>query len=287
MAYTVSAAFSTFFDNINLAGDHHVIATARRDRIVSLLEKTFTINEAFSTGSIPRYTAVTTHADLDVMVALHYGKHINGKKPSEVLAEVQKALSGYVTRVRRNGQAVTLTYESWPDVDIVPVAKLETSGAATYQVPNMNREEWIVSKPTIHDANLLSRNKTFGQEFKKIIKMMKWWNHQHSELMQSYHIEVLAYQVLTSSFTDYPWNVFSCLKDAAELAKSPLYYEGDFADKYLFDQVDARNEVVKRLSKACDKARAAWYATYGGKSDDKTAIEIWRQIFGDKFPAYG
>jgi hypothetical protein len=287
MAYTVGGAFATFFDRINLSGDYHSLATSRRDHIVSLLKNHFTINDAFSTGSIPRYTGVTGYADLDVMVVLHYGRHVKGSLPSQVLQTVRDVISQYKTGVRKNGQAVTLFYQSWPDVDIVPVVKIDSGGAETYEVPNMNREEWLTSRPKVHDDNLLARNKSFGEEFKKIIKMVKWWNHYHSELMQSYHIEVLAYRALTDYFLNFPWAMYRFFEEAAKLAESPLYYEGDFADKYLFDDYATRAEIVKRLSTARDKANDAWYLTYDNNSQHDKAIGIWRQIFGDKFPTYG
>jgi hypothetical protein len=64
MAYTVEAAFNGFYDAINLSGDHREIANARKDRVVQLLGKHFEILDAFTTGSIPRYTALAAIADL-------------------------------------------------------------------------------------------------------------------------------------------------------------------------------------------------------------------------------
>jgi hypothetical protein len=40
---------------------------------------------------------VRGYADLDVMVVLYLGKHINDKKPSEVMQVVQKCLTKYRT----------------------------------------------------------------------------------------------------------------------------------------------------------------------------------------------
>ena len=173
MAYTVSYSFDLFFDAINLTGDHHSTATARRDRLVELLKNSFTILDAFSTGSIPRFTAVKGYADLDVMVVLHYAKHIEGRTPSAVLKSVQEALAEYRTGVRRNGQAVTLYYNSWPDVDVVPVSRVVNNGAFQhYEVPDMNHEEWIASKPHTHSEDMTDRNKSYGEQFKKIVKMI-------------------------------------------------------------------------------------------------------------------
>lgn len=95
MPYTVAVSFDTFYQNINLSGDHRDTANRRRDGIVSMLKKNMTVIESFSSGSIPRYTALKGHADLDVMVALHYSKHIKDKKPSEVTSR-SKGCTGRV-----------------------------------------------------------------------------------------------------------------------------------------------------------------------------------------------
>lgn len=71
MPYTVPASFNKFVENISLTGDHKETATARKDRVVSLLSNSLTILDGFATGSVPRGTALKTVADLDVMVVLH------------------------------------------------------------------------------------------------------------------------------------------------------------------------------------------------------------------------
>ncbi len=106
------------------------------------LEKEFEILDSFATGSLPKFTAVTGYADLDIMVVLHYSKHIKNKKPSEVLQAVRNCLGEYRTNVRKNGQAVTLYYKIWPNVDIVPVSRTvnDDNSVQHYNVPNMNDE---------------------------------------------------------------------------------------------------------------------------------------------------
>lgn len=287
MSYTVPAAFEQFRENIELSGNHRETATKRKDRIVSLLKDNFEILEAFPSGSIPRYTAVKGYADLDVIVVLHYGKHIKNKKPSEVLQAVRDCLGDYRTNVRKNGQAVTLYYDTWPNVDIVPASRTVNGDGSVnhYDVPDMNTETWLEARPKKHSNRLNEKNEECGLEFKRIIKMIKWWNHQHSGLLQSFHIETMAIKTFSGTITDYPWYVYRYFDNAAILAGSPLWYETGFADAYL--DSTTRNEVVKRLETAREKARLAWYLTYGENSDHKRAIEKWREIFGDKFPAYG
>lgn len=287
LPYSVAASFSKFFEAINLDGDHREIANKRRDRIVELLSNKIEIVESFPTGSIPKFTAVTGHADVDVMVALHYSKHIKGRRPSQVLATVREALAGYSTKVRRNGQAVTLSYESWPNVDIVPVSRVANSNGSTshYNVPDMHREEWLMSRPKRHAINIAERVKTFGGEFRHLIKMVKWWNYEHFSELQSYHLEVIALKALNARFDEYPWQIYRFFDSAHSLCQSALYHQGGYVDNYL--NYDSRRKVVGVLSAARDIASRAWFCTHNGRGEHEKAIGLWRRLFGNAFPAYG
>jgi hypothetical protein len=286
MARTVSAAFDQFYDAINLSGDHRDTANSRRTHITEVLSKSLNVRESFASGSIPRFTALSGYSDLDIIVALHYGNHIQNKKPSEVLQTVRDALGEYKTNVRKNGQAVTLYYQTWPNVDIVPASQVtDSQGVVThYNIPDMNTEQWIASRPKAHATNIDARAAACGPLFRKIIKMAKWWNKKHSDYMQSYHLEAMAVQMFGTNLDDLPWNMFSFFNSAASLAQGLLWYEGAYVDSYL--TYSHRQEVVKRLESARDVSRAAWAATYG-KSDHETAITKWRQVFGDAFPSFG
>ena len=121
-----------FSPSTSLDGDHRETANSRRDHLVGLLKKDLEILDSFSTGSIPRFTALKSRSDLDVVVVLHYGKNIKDKSPAQVLQSVRDSLGEYKTGVRKNGQVVTLSYTTWPSVAIVPVSR------TTNNVPNMN-----------------------------------------------------------------------------------------------------------------------------------------------------
>ena len=287
MPYTVAVSFDKFYQNINLSGDHREAANRRRDDIVKTLKKNLNVIEAFSSGSIPRYTALKDHADLDVMVALHYGDHIKGRKPSEVLQEVRNLLSEYKTNVRKNGQAVTLYYVTWPNVDIVPCSRTvdDNGNVTSYSIPDMNTEQWITSKPKNHTSNMTSHAGKCGSNFKRAITMVKHWNRTHSSYLQSYHIEAMALRIFDSSMTDISWDVFKFFDEAVKLMDTYIWYEGAFVDDYF--TYDKKQEAKKRLETARDKARSAWAKTYGDDNDHEGAIKIWRQIFGDRYPSYG
>jgi hypothetical protein len=287
MALTVDAAFNSFYEDINLSGDHREIANARRDRVVDLLKKDFEVLEAFGTGSIPKYTALKGRADLDVMVALHYSKHIKDRTPASVLQNVRDSLSQYRTDLRRNGQAVTLYYETWPNVDIVPVSRsVDTNGNIThYNVPDTTTGNWTESRPKVQASAIEEKSTECGQNFRRIIKMIKWWSIIHSDYLRSYHVEVLALKVLSGNLDDLPWHLFRFFSDARPLLTGPLWYDLSYADAYLSES--DRAEVLKRFDTAIEKSRLAWHALHTVPQDHKTAIGLWKQIFGEKFPAYG
>lgn len=285
MAYTVDAAFNTFFEAINLSGDHRATANARKDNVVRILSNKFEIVDAFASGSIPKYTALKGIADLDVMVVLHYAKHIKGRMPAAVVQEVRDALAAYRTGARKNGQAVTLAYDTWPNVDIVPVSYwTDASGNIThYEVPDTNTGTWIKSRPKHFADSIEAKATKCGGNFRRIIKMIKWWNSIHSDYMQSYHIETLALNVFDRNLDDTAWSVFQFFDKARPLLANALWYDLGYVDTYL--SYSDRQEVIKRFDTAITTSRLAWYNTSTG--NNPAAIGLWRQIFGDKFPNYG
>lgn len=285
---SVNAAFKKFYDGITLIGDQRNICNTRRDNVIADLEKSFDIIDSFATGSIPKYTALRKpDPDVDVMVVLHYGKHIKDKKPSEVLQDVRDVIGTSYSNVRKNGQAVTVFYKTWPNVDVVPVAAVENDDGSVnhYLVPNMNSETWIKSRPRAHSTSIADRASSYGPEFRRIIKMMKWWNLKHGEYLQSYHIEVLALKILISSFSDYPWNVCQFFKSACELVANRLWYEDNWVDDYL--SYTDRQEALKRLETARGKSLSAWHESYKENPSSSEAKRLWTQVFGSEFPTNG
>lgn len=286
MAYTVQAAFNQFFDEINLSVDHRKIANDRRDHLIELLGNKFDVVDAFPSGSIPKYTALHGCADLDIMLVLHYGKHMKGKTPTQVLQAVRDAI-GYKTTVRKNGQAVTLHYVTFPKVDIVPVYYVHNGDNKPqyYCIPDANTDTWIDSNPKEHANAIQGKATECGDNFRKTIKMAKHWNKCHSDYLQSYHIEVLAQKVFEGTLLDLTWDVLQFFDKSIALLTSSLWHNGSYVDGYL--SANNRTEALKRFTTARDHARTAWYHTYAERNDHKAAITNWRIVFGEKFPTYG
>lgn len=244
--------------------------------------------DAFAGGSIPKYTALHDHADLDIFVVLHYGQHCAGRLPSQVLFDVRTALSSK-ERVRRNGQAVTLRYTTFPNVDVVPVYFTSHDGrryedAHYLNVPDMNTETWVRSNPKIFTARVEQAAAERGKYFRRAIKMMKFWNWQHGDILRSFHIEVLA--LLSIDRADCG-SMPSTLRKYFDVMRgsllTPLNYDGARIDDYLTWQ--DRITLSDNLRNACDQANSAWLS--GVLGHNESAIGHWRKIFGAPYPTYG
>jgi Second Messenger Oligonucleotide or Dinucleotide Synthetase domain len=288
MAFTTDAAFERYYENINLSGDFRALAGQRRDHILGLLQNRFTVIDAFAGGSIPKYTALRNHADLDVFVVLHYGIHCKDRRPSQVLLAVRDALAAK-PRVRRNGQAVTLTYTSFPDVDVVPVFFTSHDGqryidALYLNVPDMNTETWIRSTPKVHSDGIEAAAAAYGSVFRRAIKMMKHWNWRHGDILRSFHIEVLALTAMTGGdFSSIPFAIAKFFDAVSDNMFAPLYYEDGRVDDYL--STADRQSLSARLGPAKASAWQAWLDGFLGNHE--VSINIWRSVFGEEFPLYG
>jgi hypothetical protein len=288
MPYTLSTSFNDFYKSINLPGDRRTTANKRRIWLEAALKAKLNVLETFSFGSVPRFTALQDYADVDILVALHYGYHIKDKKPSQVLQSVRDALSSYATSVRRNGQAVTLKFESWPSVDIVPASRVEdpnTKEVLYYSIPDMNREEWLRSDTKSHAKRIDSRAGTCGPNFKILITMLKHWNRikNHGRL-QSFHIEAIAADTFLTQMTDLPWEVCQFFESAKDKIRFHWYDQSDISAYMDYPETKV---ILESIQNAHSMATDAWLAGYRNPGDHKEAIRLWRNVFGMKFPAYG
>lgn len=284
MSWTTEGAFQEFFSAINLPGDHRTIANNRKDWIVGRLRSGgLNVLDAFTMGSIPRYTALRDHADLDVMVVLHFTEHVKGRSPAQVLSSVKTSLGAGAGNVRRNGQAVTMKFLSWPSVDVVPASRhVDDAKVVTgYSIPDMNRGEWIRTNPPSHSQSMNAAVSLYGPNFRRVVKMIKEWNRRQDVRMQSYHIEVIALKMATNC-ADHSWAIRQWFQAAEQNVNFCWHANADVSAYLAWDRA-AR--VSAQLKTASSLANSAWYSAYN--NNHQQAITQWRSLFGQKFPAYG
>lgn len=276
MPYLMSTSLDRFLEKITIPGDHRTTATQRRDRISELLKDHFDILDIFPTGSAVRGTGLKGKSDVDVMVVLHYGKHVKDKTPKQLLQSVQDVLSEYDARiVKKNGQAVTLYFKTWPNVDIVPAKRMDSG---ELQIPDANTGRWISTDPAAHDRAMAA----LSNRGRQLVRMVKHWNDAHSGYLLSFHIEKIALQtsIVEAAWAedDWPWTLKAFFEKAIELTEPTAV----ISDSY---DVDDWSELRSRLVRAKELSFDAWQAVRD--NDVEEAVDRCRVLFGSDFPSYG
>lgn len=293
MATTVSQAFQGFKANLEITDLQQATVSTRQKSVRGVLEAGLSVNDSFLTGSYSRHTMIAPlkEADVDIFVVLppNYFHHYNGTNGGQagLLDFVKRTLLKTYTRtpdIGRNGQAVTIRFDDFV-VDVVPGFLRQGGG---YLIPNSITQEWLATDPKRHVEIMSAANTAHAGDLVPLIKMIKAWNRSSGDVFRSFHLEVLALQILAnvtisshSSGARYVFDKARAL--VTQQTPDPAGY-GDDVGRYLNTQSKI-SEAAAKFQLAYDRAVRA--ETAEDKGSHYEAIEIWRRVFGDYFPAYG
>ena len=293
MPNTIPASFEQFRRNLEITDPQTAVVSTRQIGVRDVLKSGMTVLEDFLTGSYARSTMIAplNEADIDVFVVLDasYYHHYNGKNggPAGLLDWVKRTLRKTYTQtpdISRNGQAVTIRFNDFL-VDVVPGFYLQNGG---YIIGNSNANSWLTTDPKKHVEIFAATNQAHGGKFVPLVKMIKAWNKAHGSFFASFHIEVIARHVLTNvNIVDYSSGVRFFFDRARSVIAAPMpdpagydYSVGRYLDTPLKIE-----QARQRLSIAYEIAvRAEQWAANGMYI--RTAVDEWRRLFPDRFPAY-
>jgi hypothetical protein len=294
MATTIDQSFLRFKQNLEITGLQGETVSVRQANVRKAVESGLTVVDSFLTGSYRRNTMIgpLKEADIDVFVVLDpaYFHNYNGGKNNAqagLLDRVKRVLlKTYAATpdISRNGQAVTIRFTDFV-VDVVPGFNRQNGG---YLIPNSLTGTWLSTDPKKHVELVTAANTTHAGDFVPLVKMIKAWNKTIGKPFRSFHLEVLALEVLNRvTISDLPSGArFFFDKGRSLIAgktPDPAGY-GDDIGAYINSQ-QAVLDAVARFQLAYDRAIKA--EDYARRGYVREAVEMWTKIFGDYFPAYG
>lgn len=247
----------------------------------------------FLAGSQPRGTEVGPSTAIDLFATLDFGRHRNlyrPDQPSLMLDYVHEALAEHLPEgdvsVRADGQAVTIRFAEL-SFDLTPA--FPKHGGA-YMIPCGEVGHWMAVDPRRYEAIVVRANAHLAGMFKPIVRMLKMWNHLNGGIFKGFHLEVMALNALHTYYPDCNYasavrQVFSLLAFVMEYPTRDPAGVGDAVDAYL-DVRDRRQEAVKLSHQAYEQAREAEAAAHFILGQ-RRAITLWRELFGERYPAYG
>ncbi len=295
---TVDDAFRKFKSRLELNDREQKNASARQTEVRDFLVTKFGIERSFLTGSYARYTKTKPLKDIDIFFVLKESeKPYRSKAPSVVVGDFYDALVEKYGKsaVRKQSRSVNVDFGVVIDaedntdyrvvsVDVVPAF---TSGD-DYEIPDTDTGKWIKTNPEIHARKATAAHQAFSNEWKGLVRMVKYWNnhprHGEKPVKPSFLIEVMALQCLYGDWQgrfDYEFQgFFSTLADRVlDTWPDPAGLGPPISDGMDAARKQRARELLMAASR--DATVAIDHARRGRNGE---ALKAWRALFGPKFP---
>lgn len=296
MAYTIKESFRIFKENLEITDRQSTIVSNCKTNVVKTLQdSSISLHEKKSLviGSYDRYTLIKplSSGDVDLLIILHYGNnkdYENAEGTIKMLDRFKYALSQKytTTEMRRDRNCITMKLSEF-SLDIVPAFSY-TDGSFT--IPDSIDKVWLKTNPIKFAELLTSVNTAMEGTLKPLIKMVKAWNINQGKPLRGYHLECLMYNRYKSYSQSYTYDsmireFFNSLSSAlSTYCADPVM--GGYVDSYLGNlSNEKRTNAIERAKIAYERAKLA--VEYSENEKIVDSVKIWRQIFGDYFPAYG
>lgn len=302
MATTVSQAFSEFKSRLELSESFQEKIITHHNAIRNWIERYDTKVKTQLIGSLQRKTRIQPRSndtfDIDILVILGKFHRIStdgsGVSPSDAIDKVYEIIKEHGTYKKmdltKDYPTVYIEYSDGTKVELVPAYKdfiYEPKGQG-YKIPK-SYYEWT-SADYDYDAEYISKkNKETDGYLIPTIKMLKAAKRNWFPEMKSYHLEVLAVNIIPEIFTycknkgysiSFPFLVYGFFCIAKDEILKPVKIPGSKspnADSYFIN----RDRLANMFGRICN------YCGDLIKLDGRKAIEKWRKLFGEPFPAYG
>lgn len=247
----------------------------------------------FLSGSYKRDTAIRPQLidgelqrpDVDIIVET---SHTEEDKPKDVLDMLHQALvdAGYANlKVNRRSIAVTLT---GVDMDVVPVI---AEGEA-FLIPDIELKKWLTTNPPGHTQWTIDTNKRADGRFKPLVKLFKWWRRVHlADLRRpkGFILECLVEKHMSYTEKNYEplfVGLLETIRDTygwyVDFGLVPNIEDPAVPGNNVFSNVTADEfaQFYRKVKECAGTARKAL-----DEDDDEKALELWREVFGCRFPA--
>ncbi len=292
---TVEEAFKKLRSRLELNDREQSNASARHTEVRDHMRTRFSVDRDFLTGSYRRHTKTKPLKDIDIFFVLgEKEKHYRSEAPSEVLDAFESALLEKYDResVGKQRRSTSVNFGVKPDaddktncmvvsVDVVPAF----ADGDDYEIPDSITGEWVKTNPETHAAKAIEAQKAYNNEWKGLVRMMKYWNnHSGKPVKPSFLIEVMALQCLHGGFGgQYAREMQSFFMTLANhihgVWPDPAGLGPDVSDMMTSAEKDAARAALLAAER---QAAAAIHLSRQGKNGD--ALKAWRALMGPRFP---
>lgn len=235
---------------------------------------------SFLTGSYARSTAIRPPKDVDFFIVLNEEKYGNFK-PDELLNLLEKTLKDILSdkTIYQQSHSVTVEYDEEFSIDVIPAFEINSS---LYKIPHVSEGQvsWLESNPKIHQEKLTETNDTVDGLLVPIVKLIKAWKRDKCDYAKSFHLELLASQILENSDIEtYASGLNEFFNQAGGFLDEACIVDpandNNLVDDYLTD--DERKNLKQLMATEAIIAQNALQLEENGNSAE--AIREWNKIF--------
>jgi predicted nucleotidyltransferase len=295
---SIPEAFKKLKSKLELNEKEQKNASKRQKEVRAHLDAAYQIDRSYLTGSYARWTKAKPLKDVDIFFVLGKDEeHYRNKHPDVMLSAFRDTLADvYGHRaVTKQGRSVGVDFGVVVDsndntdyrvvsVDAVPAFV----NGNNYVIPNNMTGKWMETNPEIHANKAVKAHQAYNNEWKGLVRMIKYWNqnprHLEKPVKPSFLVEVMAMGCLHG-----PWGGSHEREIQAFFATLRGRIHEDWPDPAglgspVSDRMDAT--MVTRAQGILDQANrdiaVALHLTRSGKNGE--ALRSWRNFFGPKFP---
>jgi hypothetical protein len=292
---TTEEAFAKFRSNLELNEKEQKNASNRQIEIREHMDECFSIKHDFLTGSYRRHTKTKPLKDVDIFCVLEEAeRHYRKKPPSELLNAVEKCLAQKCGRERVSCQRRSVTvdfavriHDDLTDYqvvsfDVVPAFPLGDN----YEIPDTKTTSgWTKTNPRIHEEKAVAAQRAYADEWKGLVRMMKYWNNHHDKpIKPSFLIEVMALDILhppyggersremQGFFATLRGRIHDTWEDPARLGPP------------VSDMMDGQKKSAAAEALRAAEREAANALALTRQGNQGAALRAWRDLFGPLFP---
>lgn len=291
-------AFKKFKSRLELNEREQKNASKRQTEVREFLDTKFQIDRSFLTGSYKRWTKAKPLKDVDIFFVLGEGeRHYLDKHPDEILTAFDEALVEEYGRsaITKQSRSVGVDFGVFVDADDNTDYRVVSVDAVpafvdgdNYTIPNNATGTWMGTNPEIHAQRATEAHQAYGNEWKGLVRMVKYWNqnsrHEEKPIKPSFLIEVMAMDCLYGG-----WGgshdrelqaFFATLRDRIhEDWSDPAGLGAPVSDRMDAAAVSRAQSILDTANR--DIGNAINLARRGQNGD---ALKAWRTFFGPRFP---
>ncbi|MGV9390985.1 SMODS domain-containing nucleotidyltransferase [Streptomyces olivaceus] len=266
MTDQITYQFEDFLQRITLSDTEKLNALKQGQRLARRIEQRSEVRECLITGSMVRSTAIRKFSDVDIVAVMEPGDQLAHSEPAALVSAIARILREMEPDVQVSENAVRVTLMDGRVVDVLASVHLgiNAEGDEEYRIPTARQEGWETYAPEAQNRRIREATQLLGEDFKRLIRLCKWWSKTHRQPISSHEIEIAAYETFPRAIP--------------ELSRAVV----EFSDS-LRRQIEGSSPAQAELLNFNRLAREAYDKQTLG--DIQKSSELWGRIFGDEFTA--